>query len=81
MIVDDLDVLGAAILPDKAYPPLIVDADTVLALPAAPQRFEAIAGRHFEIVQFTGGIEIAQSSAARGHSYSRASTIILSPAS
>jgi len=35
MIVDDLDALGSTVFPNEAYAPLIVDPDTMLALPIA----------------------------------------------
>jgi hypothetical protein len=35
MVVDDLDIVGVTISPDKAEPPLVVDADAILSSPTA----------------------------------------------
>ena len=56
MIVGDLDIPGCAISPYKAEPPLIVDANAVLALTIAAQSLQTITGRHPQIVQLPGGI-------------------------
>lgn len=50
MIVDNLDVVGTFI-PSEADPPLLVDANRVLAFPIANERFETTAGRHSEVIQ------------------------------
>ena len=42
VVVDDLDVVRVAALPDEADAPLIVDPDRVLALPIAPERLESM---------------------------------------
>jgi len=39
MIVDDFDALGPTFTPNKTDPPLIVDADRMLAATAARKRF------------------------------------------
>lgn len=51
MIVDNFDIEGFAIPPHKAYPPLIVDADTVLALTVTRQRLQSVAWRLAQIVE------------------------------
>ena len=56
MIVGDLDIPGRAIAPYKAEPPLIVDANAVLALTIAAQSLQTVTGRHPQIVQLPGGI-------------------------
>ena len=56
MIVGDLDIPGRAIAPYKAEPPLIVDANAVLALTIAAQSLQPVTGRHPQIVQLPGGI-------------------------
>jgi hypothetical protein len=43
MIISDLNVMGVAVSPGKANPPLIVDADAVLAFPVPYELFQAIA--------------------------------------
>ena len=43
MVINDLDLLGAPVLPNEANAPLIVDSDAMLPAPIAPfHRFEAI---------------------------------------
>jgi len=51
MIVDDLNVPGFAIAPDKTDPPLIVNANAALTLAVAVQSLQTIAGRHTQIVE------------------------------
>src|ERR1700737_3339506 len=46
VVVDQLDVPGAAGTPREADAPLVVDADAVLAGAAAGQLFEPVAGWH-----------------------------------
>jgi len=53
VIIYDLHVIGVAVAPRKAYPPLIVDADAVLALAVAPEGFQPIAGWHTQRFQPT----------------------------
>ncbi len=42
MIIDDFDLLGSAVSPDKADSPLVVDANDVLSNPVSLQQFETI---------------------------------------
>jgi len=51
VIVHDFHIPRRSLTPFKAYPPLIVDADAVLATPVAVQSFEPIARRHPQIVK------------------------------
>src|SRR5436309_1572343 len=44
VIIHDLHVPGRGLSPFKTYPPLIVDADTVLSTPVAMQCFKPITG-------------------------------------
>src|SRR6478609_933575 len=46
VIVDDLDLVGMAISPDEADPPLVIDADRVRADVVSSQRFDPIGWRH-----------------------------------
>jgi hypothetical protein len=57
MIVGDFDVPCCAVVPHKAEPPLIVDADTVLTLTISAQNFQTVARRRAEIVELTRGIQ------------------------
>src|SRR3989344_4537723 len=60
VIVHDLHVIGVAVAPREAYPPLIVDADAVLALAVALKGFKPIAGRHTQRIQHGRRIELQQ---------------------
>jgi hypothetical protein len=57
MIVRNLDVPRRAIPPYEAEPPLIVDADTVLALTVAAQTLQTVARRHAQIFDLPRGID------------------------
>jgi len=62
MIIDDLDVGGTRRLsrPLKANPPLIVDADAVLAFAISGQRLKTVAGQGGQILQRNGGLQAIQ---------------------
>ena len=60
MVVNDLDLVRMIILPSKANPPLIVDADGMLPCAVAPQCFEPIAGRNVQIVEALGIVKKTQ---------------------
>ena len=57
MIVHDLDVVGVAAPPDEADPPLLVDADAVLAAASTLQRLEAVAGRNAQLLERGGSVK------------------------
>jgi hypothetical protein len=65
MIVDDLNVPGFAVPPNKTYPPLIVDANAVLPLAVAVQRLQTITRRHTQIVELFGRVDRKQLRAGR----------------
>jgi hypothetical protein len=48
VIVRDFDFESITIAPDEADPPLVIDADAVLAFPTSLQLFQPIARRHPE---------------------------------
>jgi hypothetical protein len=52
MIVYDLNFVSVALAPPKANPPLVVDADAVLAFTWALQGFERIAWWYSQLPQF-----------------------------
>lgn len=56
-VVDDLDDLGAGVSPYEADPPLLVDADAVLAGSIASQCFEPVVGRDPQVIEGLGGIQ------------------------
>lgn len=49
MVIDDLDLFGAVLAPNKADPPLIVDSDAVLTAAIASQGFESVPRRRAEV--------------------------------
>jgi hypothetical protein len=60
MVVDDFDILSASVLPNKAHPPLVIDADAVLASAIAPQKFKPISGWNFQVLQHPRLVDHAQ---------------------
>ena len=57
MVVYDFDVDGFTINPTKANPPLIVDANTILAVPIAAQALKAVSGTSADLIERRGGVE------------------------
>ena len=57
MIVDDLHVEGATVLPCKTDPPLIVDSNTVLTGSPAFELLEPVAGRNTEVLELLRSID------------------------
>ena len=53
MIIRDFDFLGSNIGPPKHNPPLIVDANRVLASEVASKNFETIAGWNGNVAEGT----------------------------
>ena len=51
MVVNDLDVVSAAISPNEAYSPLSIDPYAVLSLPIPMQAFELVFWRYFQIFE------------------------------
>ena len=60
MVIDNLDVLGTALRPCEADPPLAVDPDAVLAGPVALQGFQPVARRHRQIAQIRRRVKLTQ---------------------
>lgn len=60
MVVNDLHVVSVSFPPDKTDAPLIIDADAVLPLAAAMERFEAIGGWRAKVAELHRGIQLAQ---------------------
>ena len=54
MVIDDLDQLSAAVSPDKAEAPLIVDADAVLPSAIALEGLQPVAWRRAQIEEGVG---------------------------
>ena len=60
MVICYLHIECVAIFPDKANTPLVVDGNGMLAGTIASQQMQAVAGRHFKIVEACGQINILQ---------------------
>jgi hypothetical protein len=60
MIIRDLDIENIAASPIEADPVPIVNANTVLPLPAAFQRLQPVAPKRAQIAQRPGGIQHAE---------------------
>jgi hypothetical protein len=56
VIVDDLDLVGVAILPAKADAPLLVHTNTVLANSIAPELLQPITRRHAKVAELLGRV-------------------------
>jgi hypothetical protein len=56
VVVHDFHIPRRAFAPLEAYPPLIIDADAVLAAPIAVQSFAPIARRNSQILKLLGRI-------------------------
>jgi hypothetical protein len=59
VVVHDLDVVRITFTPQKADTPLIVDADTVLAIPVTVQR-QPITRRRRQVAQFRCAVQLPQ---------------------
>src|SRR4051794_3542179 len=51
VVIDDRHVVRVPVAPDETDPPLVVDADAVLAAPIATEFFQAIPGRDAQVVE------------------------------
>jgi len=60
VVVADFDFPGIAIPPAEADPPLIVDANTVLADSIASEPFEPIPGQHTQLLETPCRVEQQQ---------------------
>jgi hypothetical protein len=60
VVINDFDFMGSVRFPAEADAPLVIDADGVLAFPVARERFEAIAGRDGEVVEFGDGVNLGE---------------------
>ena len=60
MVVHDLDVLGVAVRPAKADPPLIVDPDTVLSGAIAFELLESVAWWDTKVFKCLGSVHSHQ---------------------
>jgi len=60
MIIYDLNIVSIAIAPHKADTPLIVDANTVLPVSVAFERFQSITRKRRQVAQFRGYIQLSK---------------------
>src|SRR5690625_2410388 len=60
VIVGELHPVRASRCPREADAVLVIDADAVLALAVADERFESVAGRHGEVVEVVSRVEHEQ---------------------
>ena len=58
MVINDLGIERVSVLPFEADAPLLINADTVLALAITFQRFELFRSRNHEIAQIYGTVQI-----------------------
>jgi hypothetical protein len=70
VIIYDFNVVGLAVAPDEANPPLIIDPDAMLAGPITFERLEPVAGRNAQILQPPGCMKVEEP--APGHALDRA---------
>lgn len=60
MIVNDLHAFRTGGSPAKAYSPLVVDADAVLASTIRFQCFQVISRRHTQVLQATRNLQLPE---------------------
>jgi hypothetical protein len=60
VIINDLDLESVASFPSKTDPPLVIDANTVLARAIAFELLQAIAGRDAEVFELLGSVDNAE---------------------
>ena len=58
MVVHDLDAVSSVGLPDKTDPPLVVDADAVLAVAVGFQCLQLVARWDAQAAEFRGGMDL-----------------------
>jgi hypothetical protein len=60
MIVDNLNVFSAGIIPDKANPKLVINPDAVLPLSIAFQLFQHIPWWDTQVIKADGNLELPE---------------------
>jgi hypothetical protein len=65
MIIDNFNMIGMAILPIKADPPLVIDPDTPLAFSATAQFFQTVPWWNAEKRQCGGTMDLGQFTQSR----------------
>ena len=65
MVINNIDIVCMAVLPVKAYPPLIVDPDAPLAFSLAGKFFQPVSRRYAKKFQCCRAVDLCQF--AKGH--------------
>jgi hypothetical protein len=60
VIVHNLDVVRAVLVPFKTHPPLLINPNAVLPLAVPLQGLEPVAGEHLQSPEGVGGIQDAE---------------------
>ena len=60
VVINNFNLLDAALRPFKAKPPLVIDTDAMLAFSVFLQCFEFVLRRNFQVIQVTSPIEHGQ---------------------
>ena len=66
MVIHNLRVGSTFVRPHEAQPPLVIDADAVLAFPVSSQHFQTVAGRAAQKIQCLRCIQLGQFSFCHG---------------
>jgi hypothetical protein len=57
VVINDFHICGVTVFPTETDTPLVVDTDAPLPCSIASQQFEAVAGRHSQLIEFARGID------------------------
>jgi hypothetical protein len=60
MVINNFNVMGFVILPDKTDTPLVVNPDTHLVLTVTFEGFQTVTGRVFQVICGLRGVQLAQ---------------------
>jgi hypothetical protein len=60
MVIDHRHVLGMPLLPSEHQPPLVIDPDRVIPLPAPPEKFQTIPGWDSQVVKLGSVMQVEQ---------------------
>jgi hypothetical protein len=60
MVIDDFNLIWAAVGPHKADAPLIIYANAPLALSVASELFQSVTRRHSKVSDLAGSVQVRQ---------------------
>ncbi|KAF0221757.1 MAG: hypothetical protein FD174_88 [Geobacteraceae bacterium] len=60
MVIGDLDIVGIAVIPSEAYPPLIVDPNAPLAIAVPVKLLQPVARGNAQEVKGSSAVELFQ---------------------